>query len=513
MEEKRESILLVDDNPISIRMASHLLSEKADYNVSVATSGEEALEIVPLISPDLILLDIMMPGLDGYEICRQLKSEPSYQDIPIIFMSALQDSFDVVKGFEAGAVDYIRKPIQPEEFLARIQTHIRLRNLQRQLKEMNKILEQDGRQLLWELTVSNEGLRAMIGEQKRSKEALERAYREIKELTNRLEADNVYLREEIGKTYDFENFIGESEAIQYVFFRIKQVAATDSIVLIQGETGTGKELVARAIHSKSARKDRPLVKVNCAALSPSIIESELFGHEKGAYTGAHSRREGRFELGHRGTLFLDEIAELPPNVQAKLLRVLEDGEFERLGSSHPIRADVRLIAATNRNLEERIKNGLFREDLHYRLNVFPITVPGLRERKEDIPILVDYFVKEFSKKIGKPIDAVAAETMDKLMGYAWPGNVRELKNLMEREVIGSTGRILKLRERLKNQNHSPPENSEVIRPLWEMEKEYILKVLERTRWRIEGRCGAAELLELNPSTLRGRMRKYRISRT
>ncbi len=266
----------------------------------------------------------------------------------------------------------------------------------------------------------------------------------MNKLKNQLQEDNIYLQEEIKLAHNVDEILGESNAIKYVLYKIEQVAETDTTVLILGETGTGKELVARAIHNQSLRKDRPLVKVNCAALSASLIESELFGHEKGAFTGAATRKMGRFELADGATLFLDEIGELPLELQPKLLRVIQEGELERLGSSKTLKVDVRIIAATNRNMTAEVEKGAFREDLWYRLNVFPITVPPLRQRKEDIPSMVEHFVALFSKKVGKGITSISAATLNKFRDYSWPGNIRELANVIERGVINAQGSVLNI---------------------------------------------------------------------
>jgi transcriptional regulator with GAF, ATPase, and Fis domain len=297
-----------------------------------------------------------------------------------------------------------------------------------------------------------------------------------------------------------------------VLLKVEQVANTDATVLILGETGTGKALVARAIHIASPRSERPFVNVNCAALPANLIESELFGREKGAFTGAQARQIGRFELANEGTIFLDEIGEMPLELQTKLLRVLQDGEFERLGSPHTIKVNVRVIASTNRNLKEEAENGRFRQDLFYRLNVFPITLPPLRKRKEDIPVLVIYFVEKYSKKMGKTINTVSKATMQMLQEYSWPGNVRELENIIERAVIISQGTTLQVADKLEPLQAVDPIGTS-RKSLKDMEKGHILQVLEQTRWRIEGEDGAAAILGLNPSTLRGRMRKLGIKRT
>jgi transcriptional regulator with GAF, ATPase, and Fis domain len=344
---------------------------------------------------------------------------------------------------------------------------------------------------------------------------LRNAFTEIERLKTRLEAETAYLQDEIRLEHDFEGIIGRSPAIQYVLYKIEQVAATDTSVLVLGETGTGKELVCRAIHSNSLRKERPLVKVNCAALPANLIESELFGHERGAFTGAQSRRKGRFELADGGCIFLDEIGELPLDLQGKLLRVLQDGEFERLGSSMTIRVDVRVIAATNRDLESQVQAGRFREDLFYRLNVFPITVPPLRERTEDISLLAQFFMEKTAKHMGKHIEFIPESVRSRLLEYPWPGNVRELMNVIERAVINSTGPKLRLADDLLDRRPTVPiENgNDPLKSLQEIETEYILRVLERTKQRIDGPKGAAAILKINPSTLRSRMRKLGIKKT
>jgi transcriptional regulator with GAF, ATPase, and Fis domain len=340
-----------------------------------------------------------------------------------------------------------------------------------------------------------------------SRNMAETALDEIKGLKEQLEAERAYLQEEIKLEFNHENIIGQSNEIKYVFYKVEQIAATDTNVLVLGETGTGKELVARAIHGLSPRKDRALVKMNCAALPSNLIESELFGHEKGAFTNAHSRRLGRFEIANGTTLFLDEIGELPLELQPKLLQVIETGEFERLGSSDTIKVDVRIIAATNRNLEAEVRIGTFREDLWYRLNIFPITTPPLRERREDIPLLVNYFIDKISKRLGKTIGMVPVNVMDALQTYHWPGNIRELENVLERAVINSSGPKLHLVDELKKPNKNLANTN---RTLEDVEREYILRVLEETHWKVSGKNSASEILGLDRSTLRARMRKFDI---
>ena len=349
-----------------------------------------------------------------------------------------------------------------------------------------------------------------ISQRKQAEEALQKAVEEISQLKNKIEEENIYLREEINLAHNFDEIIGRSDPTKYVLFKIEQVAPTDATVLITGETGTGKELVAHAIHRSSPRRDRPLVKVNCAALSPTLIESELFGHEKGAFTGATSRKIGRFELANGATIFLDEIGELPLELQGKLLRVIQEGEFERLGSTKTFKVDARIIAATNRNLKIAVERGEFREDLWYRLNVFPITVPPLRDRKEDIPVLVEHFVKISSQKLGKKISSIHPAGMRILQNYDWPGNVRELANVLERAVINTNGAVLRVVDHFEKA--AVVELMQAEKTLEDMEKEYILRILDHTGWRIEGHKGAAKILGLNPSTLRTRMAKLGIQK-
>lgn len=341
------------------------------------------------------------------------------------------------------------------------------------------------------------------------KQLAERSLLEIKKLKDQLEAERAYLQDEIKLEYNHENIIGNSDGLKYVLYKIEQISRSNTTVLILGETGTGKELVARALHSSSLRKNRALIKVSCATLPANLIESELFGHEKGAFTGSEARQLGRFEVADGGTLFLDEIGELPLELQAKLLRVIQDGEFERLGSSHTIKVDTRILAATNRNLEEEVRNGRFREDLWYRLNVFPITVPPLCDRQDDIPLLVDFYVKKIAKRIGKAIDIIPTTVMNTLQDYHWPGNIRELENVLERAVINSSGPKLRLVDKLKK----PLKYLGASRKsLQTVEKEHILRVLEQTKWKISGKDSAAEILALDRSTLRARMRKLNIGK-
>ncbi len=363
----------------------------------------------------------------------------------------------------------------------------------------------------------------------KAEDELQAALEQVRTLQKKLEAENVYLQEEIRHEHNFEEIVGNSPALVEVLRKVETVAPTDSTVLILGETGSGKELVARAIHSRSARKRRALVKVNCGAIPTGLVESELFGHMKGAFTGALERRVGRFELADGGTLFLDEVSELPLDTQVKLLRVLQEHEFEPLGSSRTVRVNVRIIAASNRDLEKAVQEGRFRADLYYRLNVLPMTLPPLRQRRSDIPILTSFFVDRFSRQFGKHTTGISQDSIDLLARYDWPGNIRELQNVIERAVVLSPGPVLKLGRDLLPVTGpfsvQEPVSSSVSgdgadgaatsaqASLEEVERRHILEVLKQTGWVIEGPSGAAKILDLHPNTLRSRMKKLRIERS
>jgi PAS domain S-box-containing protein len=376
------------------------------------------------------------------------------------------------------------------------------------LKNAHNELERRVKERTVELVKANEELKTEIEDRKRVELELREALSEIKRLKDQLEAERTYLQEEIKLEYNHENIIGQSDELKYTLYKVEQIAPTDTVVIVLGETGTGKELIVRAIHGSSLRKDRPLLKVNCATLPLNLIESELFGHERGAFTGAFDRRVGRFEAANGATLFLDEIGELPLELQPKLLRVIQDGEFERLGSSRTIKVDVRIIAATNRNLEEEVRNHRFRKDLWYRLNIFPITVPALREHMEDILQLVEYYIDKISRRLGKSIESIPTNVMNTLQNYHWPGNVRELENVIERAVINSSGPKLRLVDELKTSQ----KDLTTSKTMEKVERDHIVRILEQTHWKVSGKNGASEILGLNVSTLRARMRKLGIRR-
>src|SRR5262245_17304991 len=426
------AILVVDDTPANVSVLLELLGREG-FKVLVARDGESALEQVQYATPDLILLDVVMPGMDGFETCRRLKADPATREIPVIFMTARSETRDRIEGFTAGAADYVVKPLQHEEVLARVNAHLALRRLTTELRELNR------------------GLESKVAE--RTAE-LRSALDEVQRLKNRLQAENAYLKEELREQH--QDIVGGSSRLRETLARLAMVAPTDATVLIAGETGTGKELMARAVHESSRRRDRPMVKLNCAAISAGLVESELFGHVKGAFTGATDKRTGRFELADGGTLFLDEVSELPNDTQVKLLRVLQEQEFEPVGSSKTVRVDVRVIAATNRDLPAEVAAGRFRADLYYRLNVFPLELPALRERREDIAELAKAFLARAERRLGKHFRGIAPDALDRLVRHDWPGNVRDLQNTIERAAIMSQGDHLTIDFELNNARMGVP---------------------------------------------------------
>ena len=405
-----EKILIIDDNPANIGLLSEALERKG-HEILAASDGDSGVRIAGLAKPALILLDVMMPLLDGMATCRKLKMADAIRDIPVIFITARQDMESVLSGFRSGAVDYIHKPFHLEEVLSRVETHLQIGRLTRELRARNEELET---------------------EIARRCEA-EEARRTADERYSRLSADEA-LR------WGISGFVGESRTVRKILEEIKRVYRfANTSVLIQGESGTGKELVSRAIHHGSARAAAPFIPVNCVAIPAELAESMLFGHVRGAFTGATSDRKGWFELANYGTLFLDEIGDMPLPLQGKLLRVLEDGQILAVGGTKPIQVDVRVIAASNADLPAKILDGSFRQDLYFRLARYVVDIPPLRERLDDLSLLVSHFLRLFSNEMGMSPPAVGPEAMALLESYSFPGNVRELKNVIERALIESGG--------------------------------------------------------------------------
>jgi len=488
-ETAQDGILLLDADTGQILDVNPFLLEMLGYSHKDFL-GKKLWEIGPFsdtAASQLRFSELQTKGYVRYEHLPLETSDGRLIDVEFVSNVYLVDQEKII---QCNVRDItLRK--QAEEELIKAYDEMDLR-----VKERTEDLVEANQQLLRE-----------IEERKKAEESLQGTLAEIRELKSRLREENLYLREEINLIHSHKDIVGNSEAIRNVLKQIEQVAPTDSTVLIQGATGTGKELLAHAIHNLSARKGRLMIKVNCAALPPTLIESELFGREKGAFTGALSKQIGRFELADASTIFLDEIDALPLELQAKLLRVLESGEFERLGSPRTVKVDVRIISATNRDLAGVVGEGGFREDLYYRLNVFHITVPPLRERREDILPLIWTFVLEFSKRMGKRIESIPQKSVEALQAYPWPGNVRELRNVTERAMIITTGPVLHLDVPKIAQS-----GAEQSGTLEEVEKRRIIEALNATGWRVSGKDGAAEILGINPKTLESRMQKLGIQR-
>lgn len=604
-------ILLVDDNPTNLQVLYQTL-QGMQYKILIAKNGRDALKIAEKSQPAIILLDIMMPGIDGFEVLKRLKANDKTRASAVIFLSALDETKNKVKGLEMGAVDYIAKPFHSSEVIARVKTHLRIRELEqvlaeknRQLQQSNTLILQSMREGLIELDAkgnildmnpaalqmlgwhkdeiinanfhshiqhsdsqgnklppeSSPVLRALresnyyqsdgeyfwhknnqcfaveysltplaqgafllfkdISARKQAEQELKQALEEVSALKERLQQENIYLQNELKSERDFDDIIGDSKALNKVLDQVRQVAETDSTVLIYGESGTGKEAIAHAIHQLSPRKDKALIKVNCGAISQSLVESELFGHVKGAFTSAISDHRGYFELADGGSIFLDEIGELSLDIQVKLLRVLQEQEIQPVGSSKVITVDVRIIAATNKDLSELVQQKLFRMDLFYRLNVFPITIPPLRQRMEDLPLLIDHFIKVFSAKLNKRLSGISDKSLKLLQSYAWPGNIRELQNVIERSAILSRSGKLEVDASLLSSEYAPDfsdshgaaARQENYQPmtLAENERQFIIRTLQQVDWVVGGKKGAAEILGLPVSTLRSKMKKLGIS--
>lgn len=450
-------IMVVEDEHDTLEMMTEVFVSKG-YEVDKASNGIEALRKIKNQEPDIILTDIYMPGMDGMELLKNISKD--YAHIPVLMVTAYGTIDNAVEAMKMGAKDYITKPLRFEELHAKVERISQLSSL-------------------------------------------------IKE--------NEFLLNKLQQKYDFTNIIGKTDKIKELFALVRDVASTNTTVLIRGESGTGKELIANAIHYNSVRMKRPFVKVNCGVLAESLLESELFGHVRGAFTGAIKDKVGRFELAHGGTLFLDEIGDVSLNMQLKLLRVLQEGEFERVGGTETIKVDVRIIAATNKNLEEAMEKGTFRNDLYYRLNVIPIHVPALRERKDDIQYLVHHFIEKFNKIYGKNIREVDPKAMVMLKNYEYPGNIRELENLIERLVVlhKSDSNVIEARDLpaiLPSSNN--PSNNEVnmrnglVKAVEDFEKNLIIRALEENG---NNKVQTAKVLQINRSTFMSKIKKYNIN--
>jgi DNA-binding NtrC family response regulator len=448
MNEKNPLVFIVDDDRYTRESLRNLI-RSAGLSAQTFSSAQEFLAAERPKGPSCLLLDVQLPGLSGLDLQRELAK--AAVKIPIIFITGHGDIPTSVRAIKAGALEFLTKPVNREDLLHAIQQAIARDNIARQPN-------------------GDTG------------------------------------------THNFGEIVGTSAALTAALQQVEVVAPTESTVLILGETGTGKELIARAIHTASSRSRRPFVKLNCAAIPTGLMESELFGHEKGAFTGAIAQRIGRFELANGGTVFLDEVGEIPLELQTKLLRVLQEREFERLGSTRTLRTDARLIAATNRDLRQMVEQQKFREDLFYRLNVFPIDVPALRERSEDIPLLVNHFAQRFARRMNRTIETIPTETMAALTRYQWPGNIRELQNVIERAVILSHGPVLQIPLQDLDKNTAPRRDNGNDQTLEAAERAHILAILKETRWVLAGPRGAAARLGINRSTLQFRLKKLGIVR-
>ena len=477
-DEIQATILIVDDTPANVDVLRQTL-EPEDYEILVATSGEMALNIARRTLPDLMLLDVLMPGMDGFETCRQLKGEESTQDIPVIFITVKDETESVVEGFRVGGVDYIVKPFQQEEVLARVKTHLKISSLTRELVQRNRELEQE---IAQRKAISNER----------------------NHLAERL---SIISRDE-AERWGIASIVGKSETIRQIIGKINQAQATEATsVLILGESGTGKELVARAIHFEGSRAEGPFIPVNCSAIPRELAESMLFGHVQGAFTGATTDQKGYFALADGGTLFLDEISDMPIEIQPKLLRVLEDGFVMPVGATDGKHVDVRILAAGSTDLETTMSSGAFRRELYFRLARFQIVVPPLREHKEDIPLLAEHFLKLFTTEMGMDVLPLKKEALDALASYNFPGNVRELKNIIEGALIESGGSEIQpkhlhfIQTRAGDMPDSESTTLEIPLNLEQAEVFVIKRALTQTNGNI---AEAARLLGTN------RMRIYRV---
>jgi formate hydrogenlyase transcriptional activator len=516
MNDERIRMLLVEDDPIDRMAFSRFMeSRKLPYDYTIAESTQSARKHLASERFDIVISDYSL----GDGTCLDLLNE--YKDSPLVVVTGTGSEAIAVKAMRLGARDYLIKdsegcyltvlPATVQNVLARCAAEADLKRHREHLEEM---VRERTAELVAEIQERKrvEGEReSLIRQVEQKNRALESALGEVRQLKERLEAENVYLREEILHTNEFQDIVGRSAALRRVLEGVAQVAPTDATVLLLGETGTGKEVIARAIHARSRRNDKPLIAVNCAALPSTLMESELFGHEKGAFSGALIRQLGRFEVADKGTLLLDEVGELASELQAKLLRVLQEGTFERVGSSQTIRVDVRVIAASNRDLAEAVRLGRFRADLYYRLNVFPIQIPPLRQRQEDIPLLVWHFIAKKQRRLGTQIQEIPQEVMRRLQAYDWPGNIRELENVIEQALILSPRSSHVLDKQFVMQRVGSPATSG-SQSLEEAERAAILNTLAGCGWKIKGKGNAADRLGIKPSTLYFRMKKLGISR-
>ena len=443
---KEVNILVVDDEEIVRSSLVDWLREDG-YHAEAASDGFEALQKMKERRWDIALVDLKMPKMDGLELMERMKEMDP--DIQVIIITAYATVHTAVQAMKKGAYDYLVKPFNPEEISLLIERLIQSKELAREVS---------------------------------------------------------FLRKELTKQYRFHDLVSKSPKMQQVFEFARTVAKSNSNILILGESGTGKELLARAIHNESPRANGPFVAVSCVALPETLLESELFGHEKGAFTDAITQKKGKFELAHGGTLFLDEIGDISPKLQLALLRVLEEREFTRVGGTQPIRVDVRIIAATNRDLKRAVDEGQFRDDLYYRLNVISIKIPPLRERREDIPLLAQHFVEKFNIELGKRVERISEEAMKKLMAYHWPGNVRELENVIERAMVITKGSVIRPEEIQLPTEETPPAEDKSLRAV---ERAHILRVLEENNWNVQR---SAQILGIDRVTLYNKMKRYGIKR-
>ncbi|MCZ6677003.1 MAG: sigma-54 dependent transcriptional regulator [Candidatus Poribacteria bacterium] len=422
--QKSAKILIVDDVPANLNTLYAIL-DRAGYEVLAAPNGAIALKNAAQATPDIILLDIMMPNLDGYEVCRKLKQNPATARIPVIFITAKEEKESLHQAFRVGGVDYIQKPFEKEELLLRIETHLEICRLTKQLLEKNTAL-----------TLANEQLRLEIAGRQQAEEARDQAEEALSVADEQLSL----ISQREAEQWGIASFVGKSQTVGNILKQIRRLHRHDAInVLIFGESGTGKELIARAIHFGSAKAKAPFIPVNCSAIPLELAEAAFFGHIRGAFTGANAPRKGYFEVADGGTLFLDEIGDMPPELQAKLLRVIEDGRVIPVGSMTEKRVDVRIIAATNTDLQAKMDDGVFRMDFYFRLAQFIVDVPPLRERREDIPLLTTHFIKMFAQEMGIENPTMSTSALERLMSYRFPGNVREFKNIVEHALISSNG--------------------------------------------------------------------------